>query len=217
MVWKLWGCTPNGAGCTPSTCTRSLGPLPTKHTLCRRCLVPPPNVRLVLRPHPATTRRFDDAFCDEAVELYTEAGAINNIFYCLGYDYDAVYPGASVLLLGMVNKLGLEVCGRCRGVIWGRDEEGLCAVNPAHHPLPLQVESLTKKHLEEYVLKTWEDKSSKCPKQSYANVCYTPKGLAYYSDWGTLRNTGAHRLDDQQLHLHFAAAMALQPPPHLPP
>jgi hypothetical protein len=21
-------------------------------------------------------------------------------------------------------------------------------------------------------------------------VCYTPKGLAYYSDWGTLRNTG---------------------------
>lgn len=29
-----------------------------------------------------------------------------------------------------------------------------------------------------------------CPKESYANVCYTPKGLAYYSDWGTLRNTG---------------------------
>ena len=21
-------------------------------------------------------------------------------------------------------------------------------------------------------------------------MCYTPKGLAYYSDWGTLRNTG---------------------------
>jgi hypothetical protein len=35
-----------------------------------------------------------------------------------------------------------------------------------------------------------QDTSSKCPKESYANVCYTPKGLAYYSDWGTLRNTG---------------------------
>lgn len=35
-----------------------------------------------------------------------------------------------------------------------------------------------------------QDTSSKCPKESYANVCYTPLGLAYYSDWGTLRNTG---------------------------
>ena len=35
-----------------------------------------------------------------------------------------------------------------------------------------------------------QDTTSKCPKESYANVCYTPKGLAYYSDWGTLRNTG---------------------------
>jgi hypothetical protein len=54
----------------------------------------------------------------------------------------------------------------------------------------LQVEALAKKHLEEYVLQKWEDTSAKCPMQSYANVCYTPKGLAYYSDWGTLRNTG---------------------------
>jgi hypothetical protein len=35
-----------------------------------------------------------------------------------------------------------------------------------------------------------QDTSSKCPKPSYSTVCYTQKGLAYYSDWGTLRNTG---------------------------
>jgi hypothetical protein len=40
------------------------------------------------------------------------------------------------------------------------------------------------------LLVTPQDTTSLCPKESYANVCYTPKGLAYYSDWGTLRNTG---------------------------
>jgi hypothetical protein len=40
------------------------------------------------------------------------------------------------------------------------------------------------------LLSILQDTTSLCPKESYANVCYTPKGLAYYSDWGTLRNTG---------------------------
>jgi hypothetical protein len=40
------------------------------------------------------------------------------------------------------------------------------------------------------VLGNLQDTSSKCPKPSYSTVCYTQKGLAYYSDWGTLRNTG---------------------------
>ncbi|WIA40308.1 hypothetical protein OEZ86_013679 [Tetradesmus obliquus] len=52
------------------------------------------------------------------------------------------------------------------------------------------VAAVAKLYLEGYVLAKWEDTSSKCPKESYSNVCYTPKGLAYYSDWGTLRNTG---------------------------
>ncbi|KAI8473823.1 MAG: Six-hairpin glycosidase-like protein [Monoraphidium minutum] len=43
--------------------------------------------------------------------------------------------------------------------------------------------------LEGYVLAKWEDTTSLCPKESYANVCYTEKGLAYYADWGTLRGT----------------------------
>lgn len=43
--------------------------------------------------------------------------------------------------------------------------------------------------LEGYVLAKWQDTTSLCPKESYANVCYTPKGLAYYADWGTLRGT----------------------------
>jgi len=43
--------------------------------------------------------------------------------------------------------------------------------------------------LDGYVLAKWEDTTSLCPKESYANVCYTPKGLAYYADWGTLRGT----------------------------
>lgn len=37
--------------------------------------------------------------------------------------------------------------------------------------------------LEGYILAKWQDTESKCPKESYANVCYTPKGLAYYADW----------------------------------
>ena len=48
------------------------------------------------RPRPC---RYDKSFCSQAAELYTSAGAINNIYYCLGYDYDSVYPGASVLML----------------------------------------------------------------------------------------------------------------------
>eukprot|EP00775_Hariotina_reticulata_P012172 gene12172-12310_t len=52
------------------------------------------------------------------------------------------------------------------------------------------VAKVAKTYLEGYVLAKWQDTSSVCPKESYANVCYTPKGLAYYSDWGTLRNTG---------------------------
>jgi hypothetical protein len=35
-----------------------------------------------------------------------------------------------------------------------------------------------------------QNTANKCPAASYSTVCYTPKGLAYYSDWGTLRNTG---------------------------
>lgn len=34
-----------------------------------------------------------------------------------------------------------------------------------------------------------QDTTSLCPKPSYSTVCYTQKGLAYYSDWGTTRNT----------------------------
>jgi hypothetical protein len=45
------------------------------------------------------------------------------------------------------------------------------------------VAAVAKLYLEGYVLAKWQDTSSKCPKESYANVCYTPKGLAYYSDW----------------------------------
>eukprot|EP00882_Tetradesmus_deserticola_P025807 GHRQ01028376.1.p1 GENE.GHRQ01028376.1~~GHRQ01028376.1.p1 ORF type:complete len:447 (+),score=89.44 GHRQ01028376.1:369-1709(+) len=41
----------------------------------------------------------------------------------------------------------------------------------------------------ESLLAKWQDTSSSCPKPAYSAVCYTPKGLAYYSDWGTLRNT----------------------------
>jgi len=35
----------------------------------------------------------------------------------------------------------------------------------------------------------WQDRTSKCPAEPYSTVCYTPKGMASYSDWGTLRNT----------------------------
>ncbi|WIA29389.1 hypothetical protein OEZ86_011893 [Tetradesmus obliquus] len=50
--------------------------------------------------------------------------------------------------------------------------------------------SAAKQYLEDYVLTKWENSGNKCPQPSYSTVCYTPKGLAYYSDWGTLRNTG---------------------------
>jgi hypothetical protein len=43
--------------------------------------------------------------------------------------------------------------------------------------------------LEGYLLSMWQDKDNKCPKPGYSTVCYTPKGLAYYADWGTLRGT----------------------------
>jgi endoglucanase len=45
-------------------------------------------------------------------------------------------------------------------------------------------------YLEDYFLPKWEDTSSRCPAAPYSTVCYTPKGLAWYSEWGTLRNTG---------------------------
>lgn len=32
-----------------------------------------------------------------------------------------------------------------------------------------------------------QNTNNKCPQPSYSTVCYTPKGLAYYADWGTLR------------------------------
>jgi hypothetical protein len=28
-----------------------------------------------------------------------------------------------------------------------------------------------------------QNTGNKCPQPSYSTVCYTPKGLAYYSDW----------------------------------
>lgn len=45
-----------------------------------------------------------------------------------------------------------------------------------------------------------QDTSSKCPKPSYSTVCYTQKGLAYYSDWGTLRNTGGWGHHSRRTH-----------------
>ena len=51
------------------------------------------------------------------------------------------------------------------------------------------IAEVAKGMLEGYMLSKWQDKSSKCPAESYATVCYTPKGLAYYADWGTLRAT----------------------------
>lgn len=51
------------------------------------------------------------------------------------------------------------------------------------------VSDAAKGWLEGYILSKWEDTSSRCPKEAYANVCYTNKGLAYYADWGTLRGT----------------------------
>lgn len=101
--------------------------------------------------------KFDGAYCREAVERFQDAMKVNNMKYGLGYDYDAVMPGAAALLVSI-------------------------KLDP--------VAPVAKNYLEGYVLAKWEDTSSKCPKESYANVCYTPKGLAYYSDWGTLRNTG---------------------------
>jgi hypothetical protein len=35
-----------------------------------------------------------------------------------------------------------------------------------------------------------QNTNSLCPATPYSTVCYTPKGLAWYSEWGTLRNTG---------------------------
>lgn len=35
-----------------------------------------------------------------------------------------------------------------------------------------------------------QNTNSLCPASPYSTVCYTPKGLAWYSEWGTLRNTG---------------------------
>jgi hypothetical protein len=35
-----------------------------------------------------------------------------------------------------------------------------------------------------------QNTNSLCPAAPYSTVCYTPKGLAWYSEWGTLRNTG---------------------------
>jgi hypothetical protein len=43
--------------------------------------------------------------------------------------------------------------------------------------------------LEGYLLSIWQDKDNKCPKPAYSTVCYTPKGLAYNTDQGTLRAT----------------------------
>jgi len=37
------------------------------------------------------------------------------------------------------------------------------------------VAQVAKTYLEGYVLAKWQDTSSVCPKESYANVCYTPK------------------------------------------
>jgi hypothetical protein len=34
-----------------------------------------------------------------------------------------------------------------------------------------------------------QNTASLCPAAPYSTVCYTPKGLAWYSEWGTLRNT----------------------------
>lgn len=28
-----------------------------------------------------------------------------------------------------------------------------------------------------------QNTNNKCPQPSYSTVCYTPKGMAYYSDW----------------------------------
>ncbi|WIA30941.1 hypothetical protein OEZ86_000991 [Tetradesmus obliquus] len=51
--------------------------------------------------------------------------------------------------------------------------------------------SAAKQYLDGSILSKWKNTNNKCPTIPYYSVCYTPKGLAYYSDWGTLRSTAA--------------------------
>ncbi|KAF8065624.1 celF [Scenedesmus sp. PABB004] len=53
----------------------------------------------------------------------------------------------------------------------------------------LGVSSAARTWLEGFVLAKWQNTASRCPASPYSTVCYTPKGLAWYSEWGTLRNT----------------------------
>lgn len=73
------------------------------------------------------------------------------------------------------------------GYDWDSTMPGVAALAIA---INADVASQAKDYLEGYILPKWENTASKCPAASYSTVCYTPKGLAYYSDWGTLRNTG---------------------------
>lgn len=100
--------------------------------------------------------KVDRAYCDDAAADFKKAMHVDNIKYALGYDWDAVMPGAAVLMLSN-------------------------GVEPAA--------TQAKEYLDGYLLAKWQDKESKCPAEPYSTVCYTPKGLAAYSDWGTLRNT----------------------------
>lgn len=56
----------------------------------------------------------------------------------------------------------------------------LCSVMPGVAAVLVSIDlepvaKVAKTYLEGYVLAKWQDTSSVCPKESYANVCYTPK------------------------------------------
>jgi hypothetical protein len=73
------------------------------------------------------------------------------------------------------------------GYDWDTVLPGAAALLVAGQVEPVATEAAA--WLEGYILAKWQDTESECPKESYANVCYTKKGLAYYADWGTLRGT----------------------------
>ncbi|KAF8073058.1 celI [Scenedesmus sp. PABB004] len=135
--------------------------------------------------HPNTWKVPPGVF--QAYASYWPDGYIAHLAWAAGWmcKYDAsACPSASKWFdtaMGVNNlRYGL-------GYDWDSVMPGAAALAVS---LGLPQAAAAKTYLEGYILAKWEDVNNKCPAPSYSTVCYTPKGMAYYSDWGTLRNNG---------------------------
>ncbi|GFH06034.1 endoglucanase, partial [Haematococcus lacustris] len=100
------------------------------------------------------------ASCTSALTSWQASAAVNS--YARNWDWDQAHGAAAAMLFSMRSSF---ICSSCSS-----------AVQQAQAYL-------------QQLLGQWQDTSRRCPAADFT-VCYTPGGLAWLTQWGSLRHTG---------------------------